>query len=350
MKKNKFHIKIRYIMMYFFIALLVTVACKEKNDIGPIPYTEGTAFIAKWKDNKKAALTINFDDSSPGQATLAIPAMNEKGIKGTFYINPGTTTYASYKDYWEVLAPANGHELANHTMTHTGASTYEETMYEVGEASRIIWGIRGHEECGSLIAFNRGGGTTWNEGYLAQALTEFCNFDRQETIGESYKALSVVAGSSASEMYRIVPDILADSLLGRCHFHGIAANDGDPPMDAGYAGVWIEEFKSFLNLLTNIEDQLWIPTFGDAFKYVKERHNSTLTVNKPDDNTLTLTLDCSLDKKYFDMPLTIILYVPESWTSCTVDYNGSRKSYPVTNGYVMFDAKPNYGQITLSKN
>jgi hypothetical protein len=347
-KTNKWH---KYLNISVVILIITMLSCTKKiEDFNPIPYSEGTAILCKWKDNKKAALTFNFDDSSNGQATLAVPALNEREMKGTFYVNPGNYDYGRNKSIWEVTVPASGHELANHTMHHAGASTYDETLYEVGEVSRIIWAIRGDAECGSLIAFNRGGGTNWNEEWLAAALTQFCNYDRMEPMGESFDSQSVEAGSTADQMYVLVDQIIQDGRLGRFHFHGIAAENGNPPNDGGLSGVWINEFKALLDKVKNVSDQIWQPTFSEAYKYAKERNNTTFLFNKKDENSYTMSLDCTLDKKYYNQELSIIVCVPKSWSNCNLTYNGSTKNYEVKNGFVVLEIKPGYGPILLEKN
>ena len=48
--------------------------------------TQPSYQIAKWFDDKKAAVSVNFDDNLPGQFSTALPIMNAKGLKGTFYV------------------------------------------------------------------------------------------------------------------------------------------------------------------------------------------------------------------------------------------------------------------------
>lgn len=348
-KMMKYYKTLNVKNMYFIIALIVMVSCSEKEQFNPFEHIENKAVITKWKGNKKAALTLEFDDSTLGQATLGVPALVKRNLIGTWYVNPGRNHYIQNKSYWETVAPNGGQELANHTMTHTGASTYEEVVYEVGEVSKIIWKIRGQEDYASLIAFNRGGGTSWNEEDLAKVLADFCNIDRQTKLGMPSLGKSVVAGSTSNQMMEIIPKILEDSLLGRLHFHGIAEKNGIPPMDVGTAGVWIAEFNIFLDKLKKYENQLWNAGFIQVFKYIKERQTSTLTVNKTSETVYSLYLDCSLDKKYYDEELTVILCVPKTWSACILDHNGNQKNLSVNNGFVMFDARPNLGQITLTK-
>jgi hypothetical protein len=98
--------------------------------------------IAEWKGNKKGAFTLSFDDSMISQADVAVPAMLERELVGTWFINPGKEYYLQRQQVWEQILPAAGHELANHTMHHEGAKDLVEAEYEIGESARIIWSLR----------------------------------------------------------------------------------------------------------------------------------------------------------------------------------------------------------------
>ena len=49
----------------------------------------GSTEILKWKDGKKAAISLTYDDGSSNQFMLALPLMEENGFTGTFFINTG---------------------------------------------------------------------------------------------------------------------------------------------------------------------------------------------------------------------------------------------------------------------
>jgi hypothetical protein len=119
----------------------------------------GDTEIARWQGNKKGAHTLNFDDSMISHADVAIPAMDERGIQGTFYVNPGTWRWSERREFWEESANLT-QEYANHTMRHEGAADYDEADYEIGETARIIWSLR-PPGASRLQAFARGGATTW---------------------------------------------------------------------------------------------------------------------------------------------------------------------------------------------
>lgn len=335
--------------MYLLIAFIILVSCDKKEVEVPLPYSEGTVRLAKWKDDKKSVVTLQFDDSTPGQATLGVPALNKRGIVGTWYVNPGGTSFNKYIDYWRNVAPSGGQELANHTMTHTGASTYDEVVYEVGEASKVIWGIRKQENFASLIAFNRGGGTSWNEDDLAKVLKEYKNIDRQSYVGIPVKALSVPKGSDANKMFELIPKYVNDSNIIRIHFHGIAAENGNPPMDWGNGAVWINEFETFLDKLVAVKDDIWIGGYIAVYKYIKELQTATVSIAQYSDDRYSIDLTSEMDAKYYDEPLTVLVYLPNEWKNCIIAHNGNEKEYAVKNGVLMFDAPPNNGSISLTR-
>ncbi|MEN8121152.1 MAG: polysaccharide deacetylase family protein [Bacteroidota bacterium] len=334
--------------MHLLIILLFLASCDKQSEETPFLYTEGTVRIAKWKGDKKAVVTLQFDDSTPGQATLGVPALNKRNIVGTWYINPGRAEFNTYINNWK-SAQSGGQELANHTMSHTGASTYNEVIYEVGDASKIIWGMRGHENFGSLIAFNRGGGTSWNEDDLAKVLEEYKNIDRQSYVGIPVKALSVPSGSDANKMFEIVPYYLNDSIIIRIHFHGIAAENGNPPYDYGNGAVWINEFEEFLDKLVEVKDDIWIGGYIAVYKYIKERQTASISITQLSDDRFTIELTSEMDAKYYNEPLTILAYLPQEWEDCLIKHNGCEKSHEVQNNVLMFDAIPNKGEISLTK-
>lgn len=104
---------------------------------------------------------MSFDDSMETHARIAMPSINARGLVGTWFINPGTRRYQNQRQVWEIDGPKSGQEYANHTWDHEGARNDQEADFQIGESARYIWKLRG-DGASKLLAFSRGGGTTWN--------------------------------------------------------------------------------------------------------------------------------------------------------------------------------------------
>ena len=75
--------------------------------------------------------SLTFDDGQASQLERAIPLMNTHGLCGTFYLCPRGD------DYQEKLAPwaaahARGHEMGNHTLSHTCSRNFNNTPGAAG--------------------------------------------------------------------------------------------------------------------------------------------------------------------------------------------------------------------------
>jgi len=74
-----------------------------------------------WPDGKRAAVSLTFDDARLTQADVGIPILDRFGVKGTFYVSPHNVVERI--DAWKA-AVANGHEIANHTVTHPCSANF----------------------------------------------------------------------------------------------------------------------------------------------------------------------------------------------------------------------------------
>jgi hypothetical protein len=66
-------------------------------------------------------ITLSFDDALTQHLEVAIPALNESGLCGTFYVPLSATGWTDRITEWQAAA-ARGHELGNHTIFHPAES------------------------------------------------------------------------------------------------------------------------------------------------------------------------------------------------------------------------------------
>ncbi len=67
----------------------------------------------------RGAVSITFDDGTPSQLALAIPALNERQLRATFYLAPQGDGWRERLAPWRDVA-ATGHEIGNHSLSHVG--------------------------------------------------------------------------------------------------------------------------------------------------------------------------------------------------------------------------------------
>jgi peptidoglycan-N-acetylglucosamine deacetylase len=75
----------------------------------------------EWPDGKRAAVSLSFDDGRESQIDTGLPLLKGLGLKVTFFVNPGAVERRLRG--WK-QAVADGHEIANHSLTHPCTGNY----------------------------------------------------------------------------------------------------------------------------------------------------------------------------------------------------------------------------------
>lgn len=73
--------------------------------------------ISPWPDGYSGALSLTFDDGQSSQLKIAIPMLNDFGLKGTFFLCPKGDNWIDDLSPWREVFRA-GHEIGNHTISH----------------------------------------------------------------------------------------------------------------------------------------------------------------------------------------------------------------------------------------
>ncbi len=357
--------------------------------------------VARWRGNKQGAMIIRFDDSTLGHALCGLKAFGDRGLTGTWYVNPGRDGFnASVEhpvsgetivlaDRWRA-APELGQELANHTMNHTYETSPALWRSEVEEASNVIWEIRHGlplKKKASLIAFNNSSSVAWPWPPKDEVaiLSDLSNVERQTYLGPTYQALpnpafSVPAGSTADAMYCGHPSLslngagecvtgtgevvtagvngaIDNGVVYQACFHGILSTDSDNcadytntgSTDGGNAGVQFAELETFLDRVAGVTDRVWVAGAIELYKYTQEAQRSNLRLHQACSDRIYFDLTSTLGPLY-DEPLTLIVTVPGDWSSCTAMQGQQPLVCAIGgDGKVLLDVIPNQGRIALLK-
>lgn len=130
-------------------------------------------------------------------------------------------------------------------------------------------------------------------------------------------------------------------------FHGVN--------DIGWEPKTGEELEEYFVYIKEKEEQLWVATFADVSKYIKERKNTKIS-SKIENKRIVLNISTDLNTTMYNVPLTMKTYVPKVWKSILFETRNNRKNQLILNtqkdslgSFVLYDVLPNEGEIILSE-
>ena len=127
-------------------------------------------------------------------------------------------------------------------------------------------------------------------------------------------------------------------------FHGI---DG-----MGYEALPSTLLDEYFQYIKSKNDKLWVATFGDVTRYMREREASKVTASKKA-GKIIVSLHHSLDKTQYYLPLTLKTYVPLDWKNVKATQGKNVHQLLVKKddkgSYVLYQAEPSAVVVVLSK-
>lgn len=291
--------------------------------------------ILKWREGKRAAFLLGFDDNGASHVNAVIPELEKRKMVGNFYINPGNGLWKKHEKLWEAAAKSPYVALHNHTYLHTGAQSVESFEEDVIKTNDIIYGITPHLMKPRIIGFRQPGGVLWK-------------ITKEETKGILSKLHMVnrpwldgppLSMKSLEEVIKPVETALANGETGFVDFHGVGGDSNSAPTE------W---FIALLDKLDEHRDQFWIADTVSWFKYQSERKSAEIKVLESDDSKVRVSLTCAADPTYYDLPLSVAVEVPASWKDCKVTQGSQSLQVRAAGGEVRFDALPGADEILIT--
>jgi peptidoglycan/xylan/chitin deacetylase (PgdA/CDA1 family) len=127
-------------------------------------------------------------------------------------------------------------------------------------------------------------------------------------------------------------------------FHGVDGVGWQPR-----TGADLEEYFTYLR---SRQDVLWVATFRDVAKYMRERMHASVQSYR-DGSAISVVLRHDLTDAAYDLPLTLRTEVPAEWTAVEMRQGGRTHRVPVGRdgaaACVRYQATPNAEGVTLTK-
>jgi peptidoglycan/xylan/chitin deacetylase (PgdA/CDA1 family) len=311
-----------------------------------------TAFVgvARFAGNRVAAISYTFDDGTLGHYTVAAPTLERYGFRGTFGVVAGKTAddpeaaqklalkiergtsiirRVSWQE-WRELA-AKGHEIANHSLTHRGLPglSDEQLDREVNESARIITQKVG---CRPLTFIYPGNGRNPKVREFVLK-THIAAREHEERFGGPDFSVAKANG--------IIDKAIKSGQAIVIMTHAVA--------EAGYQPITQEQLEEHLQYVTTLKDKLWVDTFANVSKYVRERDAAKVVVKTKDANQITFYLTCPLDSELFNAPLTCVINPVEQVVSAAARQESGAGDLPVrvSGNKILVDIIPGTGAVVV---
>jgi hypothetical protein len=235
-----------------------------------------------WPNGTKAAVVFTYDDALDCHLDVAVPQLDEFGLKGTFYCTGNSQSLFNRLDEWRKIA-RNGHELGNHTLFHPCDAqksdwvkpeydlnnySIDQLLEELKTANTLLKAIDGREKrsfaytCSDIMA----GGKDFTP--AIQPL--FSAARRDGPIPETmegynvYRATSwMVNENSADELIAYVEEAKRKGTIAVFMFHSVGG---------GYLNVGAGEHRKLLEYLNEHSNEYYCATFLEVMEYIKENN------------------------------------------------------------------------------
>jgi peptidoglycan/xylan/chitin deacetylase (PgdA/CDA1 family) len=120
----------------------------------------------------------------------------------------------------------------------------------------------------------------------------------------------------------------------------------------GWESVSSQIVDDHFSYIKSKENDLWVATFGDVARYMKERMNAKVSSMRKGGN-INVTITHSLDKELYNLPLTLKTYVDSNWEEAKVEQGELITKVNVqregSSTFITYRAMPSEESITISK-
>ena len=373
------------------LVLLLALAMAVPALVIPSVADTATTYDAKIMDVKGGAdaiVTLTYDDGVHKTATILDGLLEEHGLKATLMVVPSriqgiapyTSGYSTVAQLNELISTGRI-DVQSHSYSHLYIAEESSPDYTPGNNTDAN---RQQEIVGSYnylkenfpsvdpIAFAVPGGSYDSEIRDILEKTFYAVRNGKITSG-NVQTLDPGFGRNDTNWHRLKCIWLSESQLasiksyldlcverggwfiGGCHnLFGTTIGTGNYDMTPETTAELFAYIKNYEK-----SGDVWVATFEEATKYIRERQNSTVKQYKNDlgmyvEVTMTEMTDdgFTLPEDIFDMPLTVKIEIPEGWANVRLSQKG--KDTVVTSfteggkTYAYAEIVPNSGSVLVT--
>lgn len=295
--------------------------------------------VAKYRDDKAAAISYTFDDGLQEHYTLVAPAFDKLGFKATFWINgdaisqwetdPKPLTEAGKpRMTWAQIKEmaASGHEISSHGWAHKNLTRLhgEALRYEIQHNDTAIFkntGVFPRTFCYPGNVKNDTSVMVASRDRIATRLLQF----------------SVGGKSTCENLEKRMEDLIAGNKWGVTMTHGITYGYDHFSNDSI---LWDHLLK-----VKAKENKIWVGTFSEIAAYTKEQKAIFYEIKDIEDGFVVVP-ELKLDSILFKEPLTAVIKTSDKNIASIYQGNNEVK-FQISPNEILFDFNPYGGDISI---
>lgn len=239
----------------------------------------------EWPNGARAAVNLAYDDALASQLDHVIPALNERGFRGSFYLPASAPLVLERLDEWRAAAE-QGHELGNHSLFHQCDKSrpgrdWVEPHRDLGRVPPAAWAeqielandflflIDGQRErtftppCGDLAVGDQDYlGRVKHLFVASKAFGDGAVTPSMETLDPHAVTVTAPSDVTGAQLIAMVEDAARKGTMVNFTFHGVG---GD------YLTVSREAHSALLDHLAAHPERFWVDSFINIMNFVAER-------------------------------------------------------------------------------
>lgn len=253
--------------------------------ISALALTTARADEFVWPNGAKAAVNLAYDDALASQLENVLPALNERGFRGSFYLPAGAPLVMERLEEWRAAA-RQGHELGNHSLFHQcnkqlPGRDWVEPHRDLSQIPPAAWAeqialandflrlIDGEKQrtftppCGDL--------KVGDNDYLARVKSLFVASKAfgagavtasMQNVNPHQVTVTAPSGVTGDALIALVEEAARKGTMANFTFHGVG---GD------HLSVSVEAHNALLDHLAAHPDRYWVDSFINIMNYVTEQ-------------------------------------------------------------------------------
>mgnify|MGYP000748910668 CR=1 FL=1 len=317
------------------------------------PENPGDANICLWKDDKLGAVTITIDDNQAGQIDWWMEQGDKYGYRFTWFIITNWVETKGIGGTWEQFQTLidRGHDVQSHTASHLGDKAFDiDDEYRISQEV-IEKNLPGHPA--TALAFPGGGQSSRNDPEVAAKY--FIGVRAGSSIINPVNRINYMGVNSVSGQFVFnKPKHWAnlDYMIERSsqkklyrgwycnHFHNLNEKDRTHVLEG-------------LTYLKEHDADFWVGLFREVAMYGQERETAEVESKVLSPNEIALSLSDHMDDKFYNVPLTVKVRLPDDWQSAIAGQDQNQIECNVItheNGkFALIQVVPDKGTVILRR-